>query len=66
MVGLQRQEDWRMDLRGRAETAREYARRVCTLQQSMYVGTWQSASARMKLGGTAEVVYDSCPIYINR
>ena len=55
-----------MDLRGRAETAREYARRVCTLQQSMYVGTWQSASARMKLGGTAEVVYDSCPIYINR
>ena len=26
----------------------------CTLQQNMYVSTWQSAFDRMKLGGTAE------------
>lgn len=58
-----------MDLRGRAEIYvfnRKYVRRDCTLQQSMYVGTWQSASLGMKLGGTAEVVLYSCPIYINR
>ncbi len=32
-------------------------RRDCTLQQSMYVSTWLSAFAGMKLGGTAEVYY---------